>query len=228
MSAAYLHRFRGFIATRPAIVVPGSANARSQVARVIRSEHFNQIATTRVQGFTVTSAPETILTIAPDVTRARLEYTIDDLLLAGKVDLQDLEQLVEREDGRRRKGMFVLRQLVDDRSPAAPMRDASYLEKLLYRLLVRAEIPDWRAEHPFSLAHRASRVDVFVPDWKLVIEADGRNWHARVEAFEVDRQRDNELAMQGIQVIRFTYRMLKSDPESCLSTIRSVGLVRSA
>ena len=42
------------------------------------------------------------------------------------------------------------------------------------------------------------------PDWNLVIEADGRNWHARVEDFEEDRRRDNELATRGIQVLRFT------------------------
>jgi very-short-patch-repair endonuclease len=42
------------------------------------------------------------------------------------------------------------------------------------------------------------------PDWNLVIEADGRHWHARVEDFEEDRRRDNELATRGIQVLRFT------------------------
>ena len=72
------------------------------------------------------------------------------------------------------------------------------------------------------------RVDVYIPGWRLVIEADGRNWHARVEDFEEDRRRDNELAMKGIQVIRLTYRMLKSDLEGCLDTIRTIGRVRSA
>lgn len=66
------------------------------------------------------------------------------------------------------------------------------------------------------------------PDWNLVIEADGRNWHARVEDFEEDRRRDNELATRGVQVLRFTYRMLKADPGGCLVTMRAVGLVRSA
>jgi very-short-patch-repair endonuclease len=73
-----------------------------------------------------------------------------------------------------------------------------------------------------------SRVDVYVEAWRLVIEADGRNWHARVEAFETDRHRDNQLALQGIQVIRLTYRMIKEDPQGCLETIRGVGRVRSA
>jgi very-short-patch-repair endonuclease len=49
-----------------------------------------------------------------------------------------------------------------------------------------------------------------------------------MEDFEEDRRRDNELAKHGIQVIRLTYRMLKTDPEGCLEIIRAVGRVRSA
>lgn len=228
LSAAHLHGFRGFGATRPAIVVPGSANARSIVARIIRSEHFDEIETTRISGFPVTSVAETVLTIAADISPVRLEQTVDDLLLAGSLEVVQLERLVDREDGRRRKGIVTLRQLVEDRSPDAPMRDASYLEKMLHRLLRKTRMPTWVTEHPFSLNGGSSRVDVFVPAWNLVIEADGRNWHARVEDFETDRRRDNELATRGVQVLRFTFRMLKSDSEGCLATIRDVGLVRSA
>jgi len=228
LSAANLHAIRGFVASRPVIVVPGSANARSKIARVIRSEYFDEIETTRVQGFTVTSMAETLLTIASDVSPRRFEQTLDDLLLAGRAEVSELQRIVEREGGRRRKGIVMLRELVDDRSPAAPTRDASYLERMLERILRKSDLPSWYREHPFSISGRASRVDVFVPEWNLVIEADGRNWHARVEDFEVDRRRDNELATRGIQVLRFTYRMLKTDPEGCLATIRSVGLVRSA
>lgn len=228
LSAAYLHKFRGFGATRPAIVVPGSANARSNIARIIRSEHFDEIETTRVRGFTVTSVAETLLTIAGDMNRTRVEQTVDDLLLAGRLELPELERLVEREDGRRRKGIVLVRQLADDRSPNAPMQDTSYLEKMLHRLLHKGEFPTWETEHPFSLNGRDNRVDVFIPAWNVVIEADGRNWHARVEDFEADRRRDNDLATRGIQVLRFTYRMLKSDREGCLATIRAVGLIRSA
>lgn len=228
LSAAHLHRFPGFGPTRPAIIVPGSANARSMVARVIRSEHFDQIETTRLRGFPVTSVAETVLTVAADVNPVRLEQTVDELLLAGRLEVERLEHLVEREGGRRRKGIVTLRQLVGDRSPDAPTRDASYLENLLHRLLHKSGIPTWVIEHPFSLNGRDSRVDIFIPAWDLVIEADGRNWHARVDDFEIDRIRDNELATRGIQVLRFTYRMLKSDPEGGLATIRDVGLVRSA
>lgn len=227
-SAAFLHGFRGFKRAKPTIVVPGSSNARSRIARVIRAEHFDDLEVDRLRGFPVTSIPETLLTLVGDMSSIRLEQLFDDLLLAGRLDLDELESVTNREQGRRRRGIVLLRHLLDDRKPTAPSHDSSYLEGMLERVLGKAALPDWTREYPFTLGSRPCRVDVFIADWTVVIEADGRNWHARVEDFEEDRRRDNELAKRGIQVIRLTYRMLKSDPEDCLETIRAVGHVRSA
>lgn len=227
-SAAYLHRFRGFSATKPTIVVPGSANARSKIARVIRSEHFEELQVVRIKGFPVTSVGETLITLAAEMPARQIEPLLDDLLLSSRLSVDELQGLVDREQGRRRRGIVLLRDLLDDRQPSAASYESSYLQKMLDRLLEKGELPEWIREHPFLMANRPCRVDVYIPKWRLVIEADGRNWHARVADFEEDRRRDNELAARGIQVIRFTYRMLKSDPQGCLATIRAVGQVRSA
>ncbi|MFZ0015533.1 MAG: type IV toxin-antitoxin system AbiEi family antitoxin domain-containing protein [Acidimicrobiia bacterium] len=228
-SAAFLHGFPGFNKNKPVIVVPGSSNARSSIARVVRAEHFDQLEVVRVRGFETTSVAETLLGLAPDIAGRRLESLIDDLLLSDRARLDDLVAVADREGGRRRRGIVAFRSIVDDRSPAAESKQSSYLERLLERILEDAEgLPRWVREHPFSIGGHQCRVDVFVPVWNLVIEADGRNWHARVGDFESDRRRDNELAARGIQVVRFTFRMLKNDPGGCLATIRSVGRVRSA
>jgi very-short-patch-repair endonuclease len=227
-SAAHLLGFPGFPRSRPVIVVPGSANARSQIAKVIRSEHFEELEVVRVRGFPVTSVAETLLALVGEMSAIRFEQLLDELLLSGKLKLEQLEMVTAREIGRRRRGIALLRALLEDRLPTASSYDASYLERLLERLLRTLQIPEWLREYQFSLGGRENRVDVYVPLWRLVIEADGRNWHARVRDFEEDRRRDNELAMKGIQVIRLTYRMLKSDPEGCRQTILAVGRVRSA
>lgn len=227
-SAALLHRFKGFKRAKPTIVVPGSSNARSRIAKVIRAEHFDDLEVDRVRGFPVTSIPETLLTLAGELGSIRFEQLFDDLLLAGRLDLDKLESVTEREQGRRRRGIILLRHLLDDRKPTAPSHDSSYLEGMLERVLGKGGLPEWTREHAFTLGGKPCRVDVYIADWNVVIEADGRNWHARMEDFEEDRRRDNELATRGIQVIRLTYRMLESDPEGCLETIRAVGHVRSA
>jgi len=228
-SAAYLHDFPGFAKSKPVIVVPGSSNARSSIAHVVRAEHFDELEVVRVRGFEATSVGETLLCLASDIAGRRLETLIDELLLSDRAQLDDLVAIAEREGGRRRRGIVAFRAIVGDRSPNAESKQASYLERLLERILREADgLPMWVREHPFSIGPHQYRVDAYVPVWRLVIEVDGRNWHARVGDFERDRRRDNELAARGIQVIRFTYRMLKTDPAGCLATIRSVGRVRSA
>ncbi len=72
------------------------------------------------------------------------------------------------------------------------------------------------------------RVDALIPDWNVTVEADGRIWHTRVSDFDSDRARDNELAAMGYQVIRFTYSMLKNQPERCIETLLAVGANRRA
>jgi hypothetical protein len=227
-AAAHLHGFRGFSRAKPVIVVPGSSNARSQIAKVVRAEHFSELELVHIRGFPVTSVAETVMTLAGEVPAGRFESLLDDLLFAGRVDLMTLTGILEREERRRRRGIVLLRNLVDERGEEAPSKGASYLERMLERLLSGAGLPPRSREHPFLIRGGPSRVDVYVEAWRLVIEADGRNWHARVEAFETDRHRDNQLALQGIQVIRLTYRMIKEDPQGCLETIRGVGRVRSA
>jgi very-short-patch-repair endonuclease len=223
-----LHGFRGFTHTKPVIVVPGSSNARSAVAKVIRAEYFYELEVVRIRGFPVTSIPETVLALAGEIPVNRFEPLFDDLLLAGRLDLEAMSHLLARDERRRRRGIALLRQMVEERRDDAPSQEASYLERMVIRLLSKTDLPPWNREHPFSIRGMPSRVDFYVPYWRLVIEADGRNWHARIAAFETDRLRDNELALRGIQVIRLTYRMLKSDPQGCLQTIRGVGRVRSA
>jgi very-short-patch-repair endonuclease len=66
----------------------------------------------------------------------------------------------------------------------------------------------------------------FIEDWALVVEADSRRWHARQQDFNADRARDNALAATGIQVLRFTYDMLRNDPDGCVRTIVEVGTHR--
>lgn len=64
------------------------------------------------------------------------------------------------------------------------------------------------------------RVDLLVDDW-LVIELDGRRWHAVEEAFVRDRRRDAAAARLGYAVLRFGYADVVHDWDRTLATIRA-------
>ena len=72
--------------------------------------------------------------------------------------------------------------------------ESTYLERLLERVLADSRLPLAVREHEMSINGTPARVDAFLPEWSLVIEAGNRRWHARQQDFERDRARDNALA----------------------------------
>jgi len=213
--AAYLAGLRGFGRVRPVIYVRRGENPRSQLARIVQTRILDQIATTRISGFEVTTVPETLLVLAGTMSPTSLESVFDDALLSQKLDLRLLDSIIDRETGRRTPGLASLRRLAQDRSSTAPSQGSSYLEAMLESVVARGDLPMYTREHPFTIRSRRARVDLYIPEWSLVVEVDGRSWHARTADFETDRRRDNELAARGIQVLRFTYQMLARDPDDC-------------
>ena len=66
------------------------------------------------------------------------------------------------------------------------------------------------------------RVDMLIPDVKLVLEFDGEQFHRDWEAGERDRRRDATLVASGFRVLRFTYRHVMEEWDFVLKMIRSV------
>lgn len=227
-SACRLYGLEDIPNHRPSILTPRGSNTRSSFARIFETDQYDEIATTKIDGLSVTTMPETILALARDVGAASLTGVFDRALIGGLLDLGAMARVIDREAGRRTPGAPLLRRLITSRRPSAPSRSSSYLERLLETILHHPRMPEWTREYEFSLDGRASRVDVYVPSARVVIEADGRNWHSRWEDMEADRARDNELAAHAIQVLRFTYAMLTSNPTKCLDQAITTCLLRAA
>ncbi|MEY2433638.1 MAG: hypothetical protein QOC92_3363 [Acidimicrobiaceae bacterium] len=111
-----------------------------------------------------------------------------------------------------RKLRFALGELADDDPPTD-----SDLEIALRSLVgsVAAIGPvTWQAPLPFWPRGR-TRCDGLATRWPLILEADGRTWHTRVEDFERDRERDNLANVHGYDVLRFTYDKLTNHLGDC-------------
>lgn len=222
-SAAYLHRFGGYTRGRPEILVPFDGNARSDMAKVIRSRHFDLIATTTRNSFTVTTIPETILTLSFRDPARTIERVVDEQLAARRLAIEEFDPILERLARARMRGLGALRKIVADRDREAYQPPTTELERLLYDLLDDPRVPRYDRQSPFPLPADRALVDAFVPDWGMIAEADGRRWHTRREDFEADRRRDNAAAASGFVVIRFTYWMLVNERDACLSTLLQTG-----
>lgn len=224
-SAAYLHGLDGFNPGRPVIMIGPSGNARSQIARVIRCRNFSDIRRTRVQGFETEHPVETIVTLSRELKAARLERLVDDCLVASTFDPDELADATERRGAS--PGVATLRRIASARLPDAYEPPVSELERLLHTVLDDMRIPPAQRQIPFDFPTVRMTVDVYLPAWRLIVEADGRRWHSRLEDFERDRRRDNAATAHGYGVLRFTYRMLRRRPDECLETLLQTGRARS-
>lgn len=93
----------------------------------------------------------------------------------------------------------------------------SEAERILLRLLRTGGLTGWKANFPVN----GYRIDVAFLVEKVAVEVDGFAFHSDPDAFHNDRVRQNSIALQGWQVLRFTWLDLTEYPERVLATIRS-------
>lgn len=222
-SAGVLHRFPDFRRGKPEILTSFSSDSRSRIARVIRSRHFDKVATTNVRGFPTSTIAETILTLSLRESPITIERIVDDQLVTGRLEITEFDPILERLEFARQPGLGALNRIVRARSHSAYQPPTTELERLLYRLLDRHELPAYERQLPISFPRIDATVDAFIPIWRMIVEGDGRRWHTRKADFERDRSRDNAAAAEGYIVVRFTYAMLKNNPDDCLETLLKTG-----
>ena len=65
-------------------------------------------------------------------------------------------------------------------------------------------------------------VDFLWREQRVIVEADGFEFHRARGAFEADRARDAELQALGFHVLRFTYRVIRDKAGKVAATLRRV------
>jgi len=133
----------------------------------------------------------------------------------GLLDLDQVGAALERVQGRRSLAR-ALRVLAGYR-PLAPVR--SELERLFLALVHDAGLPAPQVNSRVA----GLEVDICWPEWRLVVELDGRAYHSSPRSFEADRIRDARLQRAGFRVLRVTYRRLIDAPARVLDDIRALA-----
>ena len=134
-----------------------------------------------------------------------------DSALQRDVELRELWHAHLRNKGR--YGSPAARRLLQAASDSA----RSEAERLLVKLLKEAGITGWRTNYPVG----GYKVDVAFPGPKVAIETDGWAFHSDQDDFQNDRERQNNIALLGWQVLRFTWLDLVEYPQRVIAVIRS-------
>ncbi len=199
----------GLLATAPEIVeitVPRNSHGRAARGTIVRRRDLAEVDVVEHRFLRVT-AP-TLTTLEAAVRRGG-GPAIMDTALQRRVALANLEQTHLRNRGRH--GARASRRLLD----AAAGGARSEAERLTVALLRGAGITGWKANFPVG----GYVVDIAFPAAQVAIEIDGWAFHSDQATFQNDRSRQNRLALQGWQVLRFTWLDLTEHPERVLAEI---------
>jgi REase_MTES_1575 len=170
------------------------------------------------EGLQVTSPRRTILDLCA-IKDPRVEGVLDAAVRRGLTSVGQLCLYLEQEWMRGRRGVRILRNLLVPRLEGWAPAD-SEMEILARRVLDQAGLPAPAHHHPVTLQSGRIEIDLAYPRSKLAIELDGYAWHMDRRAFERDRQRDNELRAMGWTVLRFTWAVVRYDPDHMIELIR--------
>ena len=190
------------------VTVPRDSNGRKRAGSRVRRRDLTAADVVERRGLRVTALP---LTVVEAAVRQRGGAKLMDSALQRDVGLRELWAAHLRNKGR--YGSPASRLLLQAASDGA----RSVAERLLVKLLRDAGITGWQTNCPVG----GYKVDVGFPGPKVAIEVDGFAFHSGPVEFQVDRERQNNIALLGWQVLRFTWLDLTEYPQRVLAVIRS-------
>lgn len=219
-AAAALH---GLVLFPPGPVIltvrHGDHERMLQDGRVHQSTDLVPAHATRIDGLPVTTVARTLFDLAAVAGRERLGRSLDEAQVSKLCPLSDVQALYEQLRRPGKRGMKRLGQLLAVRGPGY-VPPESMLERRLHRVLDDPRLP--KARRQFQLPWRRcteQRVDLAFPDHKVIVEADGRRWHTRMDQMAADRCRDREALNHGWRVYRFVWEEITRDPQMVRETI---------
>ncbi|MGW0159608.1 type IV toxin-antitoxin system AbiEi family antitoxin domain-containing protein [Mycobacterium sp. NPDC003323] len=197
------------------VTVPAVSNPRPHYGVRTRRRDLDPADCVTRNGLRLTSMALTIVEAAARPGGGM--RVIDTALQRHLVHLRELWNAHLRNAGRH--GSPAARALLR----AAESGAHSEAERILVKLLRQARIIGWKANR------RVGRweVDVVFGDLKIAVEVDGIAFHTDDEDFQRDRLKQNELALMGYQVLRFTWLDLTEYPDRVIAEIAAAITLRA-
>ena len=162
-------------------------------------------------GIPITSVARTILDLAAQLSKESLTRLVEEADRKERFDLRALDRAMARRP--RAPGTVRLRAVLAAYRGTPDTR--SKLERDFRALIHRAGLP----EPQFNVVVAGLTVDVWWPQWRLVVELDGEPYHDNPSAFETDRIRDATLQKHDIRVLRVTGDRMDNAPGAVVDDV---------
>ncbi|MCV7280550.1 DUF559 domain-containing protein [Mycolicibacterium flavescens] len=206
LAAAWWHGTTKFAPRVVEVTVPKSSNGRSRPGCRLRRRDLLERDVVEREGLRVTALA---LTVVEAAVRNRSGAELMDRALQRHVELAQLWRAHLRNKGRH--GSPAARRLLR----AADDGARSEAERILVKLLGDAGFTGWHTNFPVA----GYKVDVAFVVERVAIEVDGWAFHSDSEVFQIDRNRQNAIALHGWKVLRFTWLDLTQYPKRVINEI---------
>jgi very-short-patch-repair endonuclease len=206
------------------VTVPSDSRNRLSGVRVYQSATGGRDVVVR-SGFRVTNRERTLVDLGRVISLASLQGCIESQIAERLTTLARVESMFESLAARGRPGIARVRDALNALDGEPPTESA--LEARFWKLLKDGGLPLPQCQARFDwLDGGTGRVDFWYPEVELVVELDGRRFHARASAFEQDRRRDQLGLVHGIRTLRITHRQIATETEFVLGVLSA--LIRPA
>lgn len=219
-AAAAVHAMATF-RPGPVVVTVEHSRTRAAVGVVHQSRRLYDEHLTEVDGLPVTTVARTIVDLAANHRRPRIELVLDDALARGSLRIPSLLATYEDLVSRGRRGLTTIRRLLVERQPGY-IGPSTVAESLLLRALRRGGLPRPVLQFPHPGVGIDGFVDGAYPNERLLLEVDSRRWHTRQRDFANDRARDNAATAAGFRTLRFTWNDVSNHPDDVAGQVRQV------
>lgn len=177
-------------------------------------------------GLRVTTVARTICDLAGELPPARTSHLIEHAVLAGLMTPGQFQACAVAWCRRGRSGSSVIRRLDHELLDDQPV-PASVLEHRAFALFLRAGLTGWVTQYtpPWYDGVRGI-VDAAWPERRVIVELDGRRWHATAQALGDDRQRDRAAVLAGWVTVRFSWQEIVHRPDTVITELQAVLAAR--
>ncbi len=174
-----------------------------------------------LDGIPVTSPVRTVVDLGAS-NRWIVELALEQGIRRDLFDLTEVESFVARVARRGRRGVGVIRPLLEQRRRWDSATD-SPLEDRFRKLIGDAGLPAPKCQHTVrdQKGRFICRADFAYLDARLLIELDSEAHHLDRLTFRRDRSKQNQATVLGWTFLRYTWWDLEEDPLRVVAEVRS-------
>jgi very-short-patch-repair endonuclease len=174
------------------------------------------------RGLPISTPARCVVEVAATQPAREVGRAADDLVRLRRTTYLEIERVFAAVARPGKPGMATMAEVLDERGPGH-VPPHSELERALFDALAAGGLPAPRRQVPLPGRSSVKGIaDAAYDDARIVLEADGRRWHERVEAARRDRARDLQVVRAGWVPMRFGFELIVGSPgELCAAVIET-------